>query len=109
MKPVDHKQNLPQTACTVDKPRTQVWTPSQLMDHNRIECRLLLFVQNIKVNLRGQFCVLVCLIGCVAGCNKPNETVEVCCSDSIMFDLGKLRAFSRLLADLLWLPSDLML
>lgn len=75
---------------------------------NRIEYRLLLFVQNIKANLGGELCVLVCLIGCVAGRNKPNETFEVCCFDSITSDLWKLRASSGLLADLLWLPSDLM-
>lgn len=57
--------------CTVNEPRTQVWTPSRLMHHNHIEYRLLLLVQNIKVNLRGELCVLVFLIGCVAGCNKP--------------------------------------
>lgn len=79
------------------------------MHHSHIEYRLLLLVQNIKVNLGGELCVLVCLIGCVAGCNKPNETFEVCCSDSIMFDLWKLHALSQLLADLLWLLDDLTL
>lgn len=100
---VDSKQ----PTCTLDEPRTQVWIPSRLMHRNRIEYRLLLFVQNIKVNLGGELFALVCLIGCVAGCNKPNETFEVCCSDSLMSDLWKLRVLSRLLADLLWLPSDL--
>lgn len=65
--------------------------------------------QNIKVNLGGELCVFVCLIVCVAGCNKPDETFEVCCPDSIMFDLWKLCALSRLLAHLLWLRCDLML
>lgn len=41
--------------CTVDEPRTQVWTPSGPTHHKHIEYRLLLFVQNIKVNLRGEF------------------------------------------------------
>lgn len=58
--------------CAVSGRRTQVSTSSRPMHHNRIEYRLLLFVQNMKVNLGGGLCVLVCLIGCVAGCNKPN-------------------------------------
>lgn len=95
--------------CTVDELRTQVLTPCRPMHHNCIESRLLLFMRNIKANLGGELCVLVRLIGCVAGCNKPNETFQVCCSDSMMFDLWKLRALPRLLADLLWLPSDLIL
>lgn len=95
-------------ACRRQGMPTQVWTPSRLMRRNRIEYRLLLFVQNIKVNLGGELCVFVCLIVCVAGCNKPNETFEVCCPHSIMFDLWKLRALSRLLADLLWLRCDLV-
>lgn len=85
-----------------------MWTPSRLMHHSRIEYRLLLFAQNIKANLGGELCVFVCLIVCVAGCNKPDETFQVHCPDSIMFDLWKLRASSRLLADLLWPPHHLM-
>lgn len=79
------------------------------MHHNRIEYRLLLFAENIKVTLGGELCVFVCLIVCVAGRNKPNETSKVYCPGSIMFDLWKLHALSGLLAHLLWLRRDLML